>query len=79
MKLLLLALVRFGLSLNCTKGTGALPVGRITVVSTGDLLPFLHSGGVNIYLSLSVGCAFVSMVRDNGMALAAVVIKHGSS
>lgn len=53
MKLLLLALVRFGLSLNYTKGTGALPVGRITVVSTGDLLPFLHSGGVNVYLSLS--------------------------
>lgn len=50
--LLLLTLVRFSLGLNCMKGTGALPLGSsITVVSTGDLSPFLYSEGVNIYLS----------------------------
>lgn len=39
--------------MNRMKGTGALPLGRITVVSTGDLLPFLHIEGVNVYRSRS--------------------------
>lgn len=34
------------------KGTGAVPTGRVTVVSTGDLLPFV-SEGVNVELSPS--------------------------
>lgn len=49
------------------KGTGALSLGgRITVVSTGDLLSFLYNGGVNVYLSLSRVYNVTEPVRDEG-------------
>lgn len=75
MKLLLLALVRFSLSMNRMKGTGALPLGRITVVSTGDLLPFLHIEGVNVYLSLFLLCSCAHAGRDNIMVAISFLIK----
>lgn len=57
------------------KGTGALPLGRITVVSTGDLLPFLHIEGVNVYLSLFLLCSCAHAGRDNIMVAISFLIK----
>ena len=79
MKLLLLALVRFSLSMNRMKGTGALPLGRITVVSTGDLLPFLHIEGVNVYLSRSILYTLACAGRDNSIVSISFLIKVSSS